>query len=97
MASNNPIHLLNGQVDPTKEILVDPETLRWAARQRMAIWSFRIMAIMTASLISYGMFYPGGADVINSLSPFIFTLYGSYTAIVAGYMGIDAVSRRNAD
>ena len=71
----------------------DPEHIRWAARRRMALWSFRFMVVMTVGLIVFGLFWPGGISVLLQLIPVIFPLY----AIVAGYMGIDAVNRRNAD
>ncbi len=95
--ANKTNDLLAGRVDPNKEILVDAEDLRWAARRRMALWSFRIMAMLTFGLIAFGLTVPGAATTINQLSNLIFTLYGSFSAIVLGYMGIDAVSRKKAD
>lgn len=90
-------HLLAGKIDPQKPLSVDPEDLRWAARRRMALWSFRIMGLLAFGLIQFGLFYPNGATILNQLSAFIFTLYGSFTSVVLGYMGIDAVSRKKGD
>ncbi len=67
---------------------------RWAARKRIAMWSFRTMIGMAVVLLSYGLIVPGGPVIIEAMTSLIVTLFTTFAMIVGGYIGTDVVGTR---
>ena len=76
--------------DPTPSTPATLEDYRYQGRRSIAFGSFYFMVICTAVMLLYGMFWPNGPATLVSMNGVIVLLYGSFTAIVAGYMGLDA-------
>lgn len=72
---------------------LDSEDVRWAARRRMALWSFRFMVVAATFILGYGLLAPSGAATVNAMMGVITFLFGTFGSVILGYFGIDAVAR----
>jgi len=77
--------------------LLESEDVRWAARRRMAVWSFRVLVVLTFLILGYGFIAPDGVETANSLLGIITFIYGTFMSIIAGYFGVDWKSNKKAN
>lgn len=75
---------------------LEPEDVRWAARRRMAVWSWRFLCLLSMVILGYGIFAPEGVATINALLGVITFIFGVFTSIIGGYFGVDWKSNKKA-
>lgn len=71
----------------------DNDPVYQSTRKRIAIGTFQFMLGTSAALLLYGMFFPGGVERLIAMKEIIYTIGATYSVIVTGYMGVDAISR----
>lgn len=72
------------------------EDVRWASRRRMAVWSWRVLCLLTFVILGYGLFYEDGVATINALLGIITFVYGTFMSIIGGYFGVDWKANKNS-
>ena len=77
--------------------LLESEDVRWAARRRMAVWSFRVLVLLTFAILGYAFLAPDGVMTANALLGIITFMYGTFMSIIAGYFGVDWRANKKAN
>lgn len=76
---------------------LESEDVRWAARRRMAVWSFRVLVLLTFLILGYAFIAPDGVTTANSLLGIITFIYATFMSIIGGYFGVDWKSNKKAN